>query len=214
MGPEVAHFLKVKWALMEWVEFSHPEHTGMIQFNSVQSLSHVQLCYTMDYSTPGLPYPSPPSNAEYAPEIRAFLSSKQLHARVAGNCQGESLQVPWREMSSSSCWRPRKGLLSARVNLPWTWTSIWLTKIVNNANLCTQTQWGQTKWNRKKKKKSLLQSQARRMSGLCSKSSDCMMVCGRCYRQNMGWSFRECGFILISVARFLCSGWHCHPLLV
>ena len=156
MGPEVAHFLKVKWALMEWVEFSHPEHTGMIQFNSVQSLSHVQLCYTMDYSTPGLPYPSPPSNAEYAPEIRAFLSSKQLHARVAGNCQGESLQVPWREMSSSSCWRPRKGLLSARVNLPWTWTSIWLTKIVNNANLCTQTQWGQTKWNRKKKKKKFI----------------------------------------------------------
>ena len=49
----------------------------------------------------------------------------------------------------------------------------------------------------KTKKKGLLQSQARRMSGLCSKSSDSMMVCGRrCYRQNMRWSFRECGFIL------------------
>ena len=51
----------------------------------------------------------------------------------------------------------------------------------------------QNETEKKKKKKRFTQSQARRMSGLCSKSSDSMMVCGRYYRQN---NFRECGFIL------------------
>ena len=45
---------------MEWVEFSHPAHTGMTQFSSVQSLSHAQLFVT-PWTAACL---SPPSNAE------------------------------------------------------------------------------------------------------------------------------------------------------
>ena len=154
MGPEVAHFLQVKWALMEWVEFSHPEHTGMTQFNSVQLLSHVQL------------FATPWTAARQAFPIHHLQAKLNMHQRSGHFSPPNSFMPGWlatvkenpskfpgEKWAQAAAGDPEKGLLSARVNLPWTWTSIWLTKIVNNANLCTQTQWGQTKGNRKQKKK-------------------------------------------------------------
>ena len=154
MGPEVAHFPQVKWALIEWVEFSHPEHTGMTQFNSVQLLSHVQL------------FATPWTAARQAFPIHHLQAMLNMHQRSGHFSPPNSFMPGWlatvkenpskfpgEKWAQAAAGDPEKGLLSARVNLSWTWTSIWLTKIVNNANLCTQTQWGQTKWNRKQKKK-------------------------------------------------------------
>ena len=178
-----------------------------VQFSSVTQLCPI-LCDPMDCSMPGLPCLSTPSNAESG----HFSAPNSFMLGWLATVKENPSKFPGKKWAQAAAEDSEKGLLFARVDLPWTWTSS-LTKIVNNASFCTWTQWGQTKWNRKKKKKKGLHRAKQEEWVVCVQNPQTPWwfvgdVIGKITSENVVL------FWLVSFPELLCSGWSYHPLPV